>query len=65
MGYAGQGLRKEGCGEEGDQSGYIASGEHVINRVLSGPRPEAWQQPQRGSCQSTSGTRHGGPTSWT
>jgi len=35
MGYAGQGLRKEGCGKEGDQLGYIASGEHVINRVLS------------------------------
>jgi len=35
MGYAGQGLRKEGCGKEGDWPGYMASGEHMINRVLS------------------------------
>ena len=29
-GYVGAGLRKEGCRGEGDQLGYIASGEHVI-----------------------------------
>ena len=32
----GKGLRKEGCREEGDLSGYIASGEHVTLRVWTG-----------------------------